>query len=231
MSIEYRKQAEETWDLIAQSFDKTRQKPWDQCISFIKNLSEENTVVDICCGNGRHILPCSKKCKKVIGIDISSELLSIVKKKLKHNSIKNTDLIHSDVVHIPLRDDSFESVLFIAALHNIKCRENRIKSLLEVKRILKKDGQALISVWSRSQDKYHDIFMKEFPNRKNTDDYGDIDIYWRQNGLNIPRFYHLYSQDEFEKDLLESDLKIIKFEEVFLNSKKHPDNYFAIVQK
>ena len=231
MNSEYKKEAEKTWDLIAKSFDKTRRKPWDQCTCFIDNLDENYTVIDLCCGNGRHLLPCSEKFKKVIGLDLSCELLSIVKDKIDENFINNTSLIHSDVVNIPLRDNSVESVLYIAALHNIKGNENRIKSLLEVKRILKNEGLALISVWSRSQDKYRNIFISKSSDRNPNGEFGDIEIYWRQNGLNIPRFYHLYDEKEFKKDIIDSGLKIIKFEEVFLKSEKFPDNFFATVKK
>jgi len=122
-------------------------------------------------------------------------------------------------------------VLYIASLHNIKDREKRIQSLKELKRILKKDGVALISVWSRWQDKYRKMFLKKWFFKKNKSEFGDIDIYWRQYGLNIPRFYHLYSKKEFLEDLSKSGLKIVEFESVKMHSKKFADNYFVIVKK
>jgi len=35
------KKSEETWNAIAQSFDDTRRKPWQQCIDFINSLPTE----------------------------------------------------------------------------------------------------------------------------------------------------------------------------------------------
>jgi alkylated DNA repair protein alkB family protein 8 len=229
MSIEYLKNSEKTWNAIARSFDITRRKPWIQCINFINSLPETHIVADIGCGNGRHLIPSAKRCKTALGLDISGELLSIVLRKIQKQNLKNVSLLHSDVVNIPLENNSIDSVLFIAALHNIQGKDKRVKSLKEVKRILKKDGKALISVWSRSQDKYKKMFFKKPSNQEKNTDFGDIDIYWRQHGLNIPRFYHLYSKQEFLNDLKKAGLKIIEFQDVKIRAKKHPDNYFAKV--
>ena len=73
--------AEETWNTIAKSFDKTRNKPWIQCIDFINTLSKNSIVADISCGNGRHLIPLAKQSKKTIGVDISRELLKIIKEQ------------------------------------------------------------------------------------------------------------------------------------------------------
>jgi len=225
------RKSEETWDSIAESFDLTRRKPWKQCIDFIDTLSRTDMVVDLGCGNGRHLISCAEHCKEVVGLDISKELLSITKKKLEEKNLENTILLHADMTNIPLKNDTVDSILFIAALHNIKVKDKRIQSLKEVKRVLKKDGTALISVWSRWQDKYGKYFLKKWFTKKGQTEFGDIDIYWKQQGLDIPRFYHLYSKKEFISDIRLAGLEIEKIQDIKLHSKKHPDNYFAIVKK
>jgi len=220
---------EQTWDAIAESFDKTRQKPWDQCIDFIKRLPEEYTVVDIGCGNGRHLFPCAKQCERTIGVDISRKLLRIVKNKIRKEQLNKIVLIHSDMINIPIKDESVDAVMCIASIHNIKGKYQRIQSLNEVFRILKKNGIALISVWSRWQDRYRMHFLKQLIKREK--EFGDIDIYWRQNKLNIPRFYHLYSKGEFLNDLTKASFKIQQIQSVKLHSKLTADNYFAEVKK
>ena len=231
MIKDYIKKSENTWDTIAKSFDTTRQKPWDECINFIKELPKNSIVIDIGCGNGRHLMPCTKKCKKCIGLDVSKELLKIVKNKINQKMIKNVDLIHSDAINIPLKKNSVDAVLFIATLHNISNRNNRIKSLKELNRILKPEGKAIISVWSRCQDKFRQYFKKESTKKSEKKEFGDIDIYWRKNGLDTIRFYHLYSKKEFIEDIKKAELKLLDIKDFKFCSKKYPDNFFAYVKK
>jgi alkylated DNA repair protein alkB family protein 8 len=223
------KTAEETWDAIAESFDVTRKKPWNQCIEFINNISKNDIVADIGCGNGRHLIPCARKCSKIIGIDISRNLLNIVKKKLLDENINNVSLFHANMVELPIKKNSIDSVICIASIHNVKGRFQRIQSIKEIFRILRKNGTALISVWSKWQDKYRIYFLKKLFTHKG--EFGDINIYWRQNNLNIPRFYHLYSKREFLKDLTEANFVIDEIVNVKIHSTHSADNFFAKVRK
>ena len=220
---------EETWDAIAESFDVTRRKPWAQCIEFMSYLSKNDIVADIGCGNGRHLITCAIKCRKVIGIDISQNFLNIVKKKLLDEKINNVSLIHANMVKIPIKENSIDSVICIASIHNVKGRFQRIQAFKEIFRILRENGKALISVWSRWQDKYRIYFLKKLFTDKG--EFGDINIYWRQNNFNIPRFYHLYSKREFLKDLTAANFVIEEIMNVKLHSTYFADNFFAKVRK
>jgi ubiquinone/menaquinone biosynthesis C-methylase UbiE len=221
------KESEETWNAIAESFDATRGKPWKVVVDFVSTLSVSDVVADIGCGNGRHLILCIDRCKTVIGLDISKSLLKITKSKLGERK-ERVVFIHGNLVNIPIRASSLDSVLYTAALHNIKGRTNRIQSLNEVKRILKNGGRALISVWSREQERFRDCFNG---NSGNDCELGDIVIYWRQNKLNVPRFYHLYSKEEFIEDIKQSGLEIEQFSEAKIQSERYTDNYFAVIRK
>lgn len=221
------KESEETWNAIAESFDATRGKPWKVVVDFVSTLSVSDVVADIGCGNGRHLILCVDKCNTVIGLDISKNLLKITKSKIEGRKVRFV-FIHGNLVNIPIQGSSLDSVLYIAALHNIKGRTNRIQSLNEVKRILKNDGRALISVWSREQERFRDCFNDI---SGNDCELGDIVIYWRQNKLNAPRFYHLYTKEEFIEDIKQSGLEIEQIIEAKIQSKKYTDNYFAVVRK
>ena len=231
MTNVYAKKSRDTWNSIAKSFDLTRRKTWKECIDFINSLPVDNIVADIGSGNGRHLIPCAKRCKKVIGIDVSDELLKIIQNKIDENKLDNVELIQSDAVSLPLKDNSVDAVLFIATLHNIPKRHRRIMALEEVNRILKPDGKAIISVWSRWQDKFRQDFIKRCLIRYERKEFGDIKLHWRQHGLDVPRFYHLYSKREFVKDLKKADLEIVEIKGVKIHSKKYSDNFFAVVKK
>lgn len=230
MKKDYIIKSERSWDSIAKSFDKTRRIPWQECLDFITDIHKESIVLDVACGNGRHLIPCAKKCNKVIGLDISRKMLEIVKEKTIKEKFSNVYLIHSSAENIPFKENSIDAVLYIAALHNIYGKENRIKSLKEIRRVLKSESKAIISVWSRYSDKFRKSFLNKNFNSKKTE-FGDKHIFWRQDGLNIPRFYHLYDKKEFVEDLEETGFKIKSIKSVKIKSKKYSDNYFAIVNK
>ena len=230
MKKDYIFESEKIWDSIAESFDKTRRKPWQQCLDFINEIPEGSIVLDVACGNGRHLIPCTKKCKKIIGLDISRKMLKIIKKKTIKEHISNSILIHSAAEKIPLKNNTIDAVLFIAALHNIYKKENRIKSLKEIKRILKKESKAIISVWSKHSNKFRKSFQNKNLNNKKTE-FGDKHIYWRKDGLDVPRYYHFYGKKELIEDLEEAGFKIIKVKGIKIKSEKYYDNYFVVVNK
>ena len=219
---------EATWDAIAESFDKTRRKPWPRVLDVIATFSPSDVVVDVGCGNGRHILPCIEKCNTLIGIDVAQNMLTYTQKKINH--AKNVTLIHASAVKVPIASDSVDTVLFIAAVHNIQGKQNRLEALHEVKRILKPGGSALVSVWSRWQDRFRLHFLREVL-RFYKGDFGDIDVLWNRDGLDIFRYYHLYSRRELCHDLHAVGFKINRIYAETISSKRHPDNYFALVYK
>jgi len=220
-------ESEKTWDCIAKSFNATRRKPWTQVIDFVNTLSSSDMVADIGCGNGRHLVVCVEKGINIVGVDISTNLLSLAQSKVSSQQ-SSVAFVQGDLAHIPLKDERFDAVLYIAALHIIKGRTNRTQSLQELHRILKSEGKALVSVWSREQERFRDCFGDK---KKSDGELGDIEIYWRQHNLQVPRFYHLYSKDEFIEDIEKSGLQIETITDAKIKSKQYPDNYFAVVRK
>lgn len=210
--------------MIAQSFDTTRRSAWQECLEFISDV--HGIALDIGCGNARHLIPLAEKCRVAVGLDFSMEMLRVAGKKVagSHNVV----LVCGDACALPFPDESFDAALFIAALHNIRGRENRVCALRELKRVLAPDGRALISVWSKWQDAFRRHFMIKFPV---SEEHGDILIPWRKDGMNVPRFYHLYGMREFRRDILRAGLRIEKIWKTTKVAKRHADNYFAVVKK
>jgi len=71
--------------------------------------------------------------------------------------------------------------------------------------------------------------MKQFIVR--SQEFGDINLFWRQHNLNVPRFYHLYSKGEFLRELRGARFYIQSLQSVKIHSKRFADNYFAVVEK
>ncbi|GEM_PF-180102 len=224
---------EDVWDDIAESFAETRKQPWRQCLEFISKQSDKTVILDLACGNGRHLLPASKYCHSVIGGDKSKQLLNIAQDLTKE--IDNIHLIHLDARCLPLKKESIHAILFVASLHNIAGKNNRLKALKEIKRVLRPGGTALITVWARWQPRWKRYFIKQifkwtvYLNPKK--EFGDILIPWRRNNMDSYRFYHLYSKKELACDIKKAGLKIQKIESICITKKKSHDNHLAIAKK
>jgi ubiquinone/menaquinone biosynthesis C-methylase UbiE len=202
----------ETFDTIAPHFDITRYKPWPESKRFISTLQKGSMVLDLGCGNGRNSIYLAKEGMKVIGLDFSRGLLKIAKNKTEWKGMtENVDLIEGDINSLPLINDSIDVVLYIATLHHLPTPQERLASLLEIKRILKPRGRTLVSAWAQEQKKFTDDLKKSKNNPEEGFEYGDIFLPWKmKEGRVFQRYYHLFSKEEFEDLIERSGLKVIR---------------------
>ena len=224
---------ESVWDDIAESFAETRKQPWRQCLEFISEQSDKSVILDLACGNGRHLIPASKYFQSVIGGDKSRRLLTIAQGMTKE--IGNIHLIHLDARCLPLKTDSIPAILFVASLHNIAGKNNRLNALKEIKRVLQPGGTALVTVWARWQPRWRRYFIKQlfkcivYPHKKK--EFGDILVPWRRDNMDSYRFYHLYSKKELAGDIKKAGLTIQKIVTIGITKNKTNDNHLAIAKK
>ena len=85
----------------------------------------------------------------------------------------------------------------IASFHHLSNNENRIKALNEMKRLIKINGNIVISIWSINQPKKTRVTFEK---------YGDNIVYWKNK---YPRYYYIFKLDELEELIKEVELKII----------------------
>lgn len=190
------------YEIIAPEFNKTRSYYWAPISNFINELTINSLIYDIGCGNGRNM---TYENHRFIGVDNCENFVDICNKK-------GLNVICNNMMNIELPTNSADSLLCIATFHHLSCRENRIKSLLEMKRLIKPGGEILLTVWSKNQpEKTRVVF--------NT--YGDNIVYWKNKH---PRYYYIFSVDEIKELFLSVglDMKSHVYDcgnEVFILSK------------
>lgn len=99
------------------------------------------TVVDYGCGAGENsVLVASHGASKVIGIDISPELIELGNRRMGlHGFANETDLRVGSAHELPLEDESVDVVFGMAILHHLDLK----LSSDEVFRVLKPGGRAI----------------------------------------------------------------------------------------
>jgi len=188
------------YDRFAEHFDATRKNPWKEVIDYFGDLSESSTVLDIGCGNGRHLAAAEKCGLNAVGLDISKNLLKIAKRKA------HIPLVIGDALRLPFKDCAFDNSICVAVVHHFKAEKEREKCMDEIARITQKTG--LVSVWALEQEK--------FAARKTQ----DIQLGWDKKH---PRFYHLFREGELEN--LAQNVRV-KIEKSFRSG----NNYWAVVE-
>ena len=183
-----------TYDRIAAHFATTREYAWPEVESFLDGRRGE-TALDLGCANGRHAELLADHAERVVGADVSAGLLAEAQERAAERGF-DLDLVQCDAARNPLADASIDLAVYVATLHHLPSREARLGSLDELARVLSPDGIALVSAWSTAHDKF------------DRDEGFDTTVDWTlPGGETIPRFYHIYSPEEFREDLDESALK------------------------
>jgi len=236
-----RKSVKSAFDEIAESYDRLRGRPWKVFVDFVKRenffggLLKGSLMLDAGCGNGRHTVFCANLGFRVIGIDISSKLLKIAKQKVvKSNLSRNVALVISDILFLPFKTNIFKKAIFIASLHHIPSSNQRLQCLLELKRVLTKDCEALITVWRRWQASFIGYFLKDFFKRVfrcSNGEFGDIYVSWKIGNKEVQRFYHLFTKRELLKLLNKSNFSIKKISSEDIEKIRIKRNFFVIVKK
>ena len=130
----------------AEAFSDTRFCLWDVVRDFGKQFGPTDYVLDAGCGNGKNI-KYFQNMTKIVGFDKSEPLLEICKKK-------GYDVFHSDILDIPLEDELFHYIICIAVIHHLDSPKKHISAIHELMRLLKPNGQLLVTLWAFESDDY-----------------------------------------------------------------------------
>lgn len=183
----------EVYEEIAPHFSNTRSYKWSWVMDFLDSLKTDSIVYDLGCGNGRNM---DHGTLKFIGIDNCESFVSICKSK-------NFSVINSNITKIPLNNNSADAIICIAVFHHLSSQENRIKSLLEMKRLIKPGGKILISTWSINQPQ---------KTRRSFNSYGNNIVLWNSYGNVYERYYYIFKLDEIKELIKRVGLIIINYE-------------------
>ena len=123
------------------------------------------TVLDLGCGKGENLVPLAKRGAKVIGIDISPDLVRLANKRITLAGIK-ADVVVGSAYQTCLPDESIDVIFCIALIHHLDIPE----VCSEISRILKRDGFVVLAEPIRFSALY-DRCRKLLPSRENCSDY------------------------------------------------------------
>lgn len=141
-------------------FYETGKNPRQVIMNMIPN--RKINILDMCCGTLSNTIAIAK-CKpdiKVVGLDLSKDMLQVAKKKLYKQQIKNVYLKCADATRTEMKKQSFDYIIIGLALH--ESSPELVKGVLhEAYRLLKDNGNLIVLEWEPPK-KFHQI-IKFFP--------------------------------------------------------------------
>ena len=186
------------WENISESWHSFRQRPNPTIGLVVKNLASKwkpGRILDIGCGNCRNLLPFAFNEFDCYGVDFSSSMLEAAKQFTAKHKMK-VKLQQASATKLPFGTNYFEYALCLSMLHHLNAEE-RLKALKEIKRVVKRNGKVVFSVWNKLQLRF---FFKQ----------KDLLVPWHVSGVKHDRFYHLFTYWEFKKLLKNAGFKILE---------------------
>lgn len=143
--LERKESSRRFFDKEASSWDRLERMLPD-AESYLEALLEElpcgGELVEVGCGTGKLMVPLSKRCGRIIGVDQSTEMLGVASKRLMEAGISDmAELRLGDAEHIPMGDSRADGVLMNMVLHHVPEPE---EVLSECARILRDEGTLVL---------------------------------------------------------------------------------------
>lgn len=163
--------------------------------SVLEAIGERDSVLDLCTGTATTAIKIAinKPETKIIGIDISEEMLREGNNKVKKNNIKNLKLLEMDATDTNFKDKQFDKVLMSLILHELD-EPLAEKILSEAKRVLREDGEIIITEWEPSHKLWRKLLFMPIhllePKSYKRFIKKDLYKYFRNLGLEIEEIIH-----------------------------------------
>lgn len=132
---------DEDWDAIVNARDTERETNFIQDV-----LSKKGTVLDLCCGTGRHSIIMRKQGWSMVSLDLSKNLLAIAKQRMKKEGVE-FPLVRADMRCFPFRGQVFDVVIcMFTSFGYLPSEREDLKSFREMRRTLRESGRFLLDV-------------------------------------------------------------------------------------
>ncbi len=115
-------------------------------------IQPQDNILDVCTGTATSAISIAKANAnvKIVGIDISKEMLKVAGGKIQKQSINNIKLYRIDATQMKFKNQCFDKVLISLILHETE-DELAEKIILEAKRVLKDSGELIVTEWEPSR--------------------------------------------------------------------------------
>ena len=114
-------------------------------IAFIaRQIGPATSVLDLCCGPGRHAAPLAERSYHVVGVDLDDAALRDARRRAP-----TTSFIRGDMRRLPLESSSMDAVICMWQSFGHFDADTNAATLAEMARVLRPNGRLLLDVYHR----------------------------------------------------------------------------------
>lgn len=139
------------YDLVNHLLSLNIDRAWRKKLIRLSGVKAGDRVIDICAGTCDILLDFYGHCRECdyVGVDMTQAMLDIAEQKLQRRQAQqDVRLICADAMELPVQDNSFDVATMGFGLRNL---EDPAQGLLEMARVLKPGGRALILEFAPAQ--------------------------------------------------------------------------------
>lgn len=112
------------------------------------DVQQGHTVADIGSGPGYFTIPLARSARAVYAVDVSPEMLHLLKERAAHEELENITFVESPAEQLTLPNHTVDRVICSLVLHEV---DDLKQTLSEFKRILRLGGKVLLIEWDAKQ--------------------------------------------------------------------------------
>lgn len=158
-------------------------------------INGNEKILDLCTGTATNAINIAKKNPntKIAGIDLSRNMLKVAQNKINKAKLKNIKLYRMDATQLKFKSKYFDKILLSLVLHELD-EELAEKVILEAKRVLKDNGEIIVTEWEPSRQLLKKILfapihcLEPKPYRRFIKK--NLYAYFEQYGLKIEQYKH-----------------------------------------